>query len=103
MYTVSFFSSSAMSGDTAVWREVGVGVGVAGGKSTGTGGSEDLSFGGRFLALWTRVKAESRSLGWVTEAKEHDGGTLVLIGSGEGGGREDGVEGIVAQSVEQER
>jgi hypothetical protein len=87
-----------MSDDTAVWREMDVGVGVVGGESTGTGGSGDLSFGGRFFALWTRVKDGSGSLGWVFDAEERDGGTFVLIGSGEGGGREAGVEGMSCHS-----
>jgi hypothetical protein len=98
----AFFPTSAMSGDAAVWGELDAGVRVAGGKSTGTGGREGLSFAGRLLVLWTRMKGDSGSLAGVTDAEEHVGGTFVSIGSGEGGGREDGVEDIMTQSVGQE-
>ena len=44
------------------------------------------------------MKDGSGSLGWVFDAEERDGGTFVLIGSGEGGGREAGVEGMSCHS-----
>ena len=66
--------------------------------STGTGGRGDLSFGGRFFALWTGVKGSSGSLEWVVDDEERDGGVGELIGSGEGGGREEGVEGMAEHS-----
>ena len=71
---------------------MGVGGRIGGEDSTAAGGGVDLSFGERFFDGWTRVKVGSGSLGWAVDAEEHDGGTFELIGSGGGGGREEGVE-----------
>jgi hypothetical protein len=75
-----------------------VGVGVAGRPNCGAEGVGDLSFCRRDLPLSTRVKGGSGSLSDVVGGKERTGGAFVPIRSGEGGGREVGVEGIACHS-----
>jgi hypothetical protein len=68
--------------------------GVAGEPNCVAEGAGDLPFSRRDFGPLTRVKEGSGSLGDVVGDKERDGGTFVSIRSGEGGGREAGVEGI---------
>ena len=61
-------------------------------------GTGDLPLLRRDFALSTSVKVGSGSPGYVVDDEERDGGTFVLIRSGEGGGRGVGVEGIGCHS-----
>ena len=68
--------------------------GVLGRDRTGTGGRWGRPFGGRCFALWTTVKGASGSCGRVVDDGERGGDGVEPNRSGEGGGRECGVEGM---------
>ena len=61
-------------------------------------GTRDLPLLPRDFGPWTTVKVGSGSLGYVVDDEEREGGTFVFVRSGEGGGREAGVEGIGCHS-----
>jgi hypothetical protein len=72
--------------------------GVAGWLNCGAEGVEGEPFAWRDFAPRTVVKGGSESLGDVVSDEEYDGGTFVCIRLGEGGGREEGVEGMACHS-----
>lgn len=72
--------------------------GVAGEPFRVDEGTRDLPLLRRDFAFSTTVKVGSGSLWHVIDDEERKGGTFVLVRSGEGGGRVDGVEGIGCHS-----
>lgn len=72
--------------------------GVAGKPNCVAVGARDLPLLRWEFCGWTTVKVGSGSLGYVVDDEEREGGTFVLIRSGEGGGRVVGVEGIGCHS-----